>query len=69
MNAYDHFDNDPRVHLATVTTARVLAEGAERDLRLSVVIAHDAGVPVTELAEAAGVSRPTIYRWLERRDS
>jgi len=37
------------------------------DLRLKVLEAVDSGLPRTEVAEAFGVSLPTIKRWLKRR--
>jgi DNA-binding IclR family transcriptional regulator len=30
------------------------------------VLWHDEGCPVTEIAELAGTSRPTVYKWLNR---
>lgn len=37
---------------------------AEESLRETIRQARDAGVPITSIAEAAGVTRQTIYAWL-----
>lgn len=37
---------------------------AEADIRLTAAAAASAGVPKSLIAEAAGVSRPTLYGWL-----
>ena len=50
-------------NLVTLAAARVTATTAY--LRAAVVKSHQAGVSVTELAAAAGVTRQTIYRWVE----
>lgn len=51
-------------HLASVTTAaREYAEAYAR-LRHATACAVNAGAPVTDVAIAAGVGRPTVYRWV-----
>lgn len=49
---------------ARVADAAAEAETAASRLRVEVVRAHRQGVAVTDLAAAAHVGRPTIYRWL-----
>ena len=39
-------------------------DDARQGLRLAVKWARERGVPVTALADAAGVTRATIYAWL-----
>jgi hypothetical protein len=37
---------------------------SDRQLRSTVSAAREAGVPITSIAEAAGVTRQTVYNWL-----
>lgn len=37
--------------------------GADLRRKRATVAAMDAGVPMSRVAEAIGVTRPTIYRW------
>lgn len=48
-----------------VTAAAARADKAQAALRREVQQAKDTGVPIARLAEAAGVTRQTIYRWLD----
>lgn len=49
----------------TVAEAAARAQEAQDELRRGVQQARDAGIPIARLAEAAGVTRQTIYRWVE----
>lgn len=55
-------------HLASVkgyaANRRRAIEIADARLRESIRKAHNQGVPVADLARAAGVERSTIYRWV-----
>lgn len=55
----------PEEYVERIALARIAHSFSGDVLRLSCVIAHEAGVPVTRIAAAAGVSRPTIYAWIE----
>ena len=44
--------------------AREASEQADLDLAFEVRRAHEAGVPKVDIARAAGVSRPTLDKWL-----
>ena len=57
-------------HLASVkgyaeSRRRTLA-AADARLHASIRKAHHQGVPVADLARAAGVERSTIYRWVKQ---
>lgn len=52
------------VALARVSRAAEWLREAEVERMAAVQLAHQAGASVTALAEAAGVSRPTVYRLL-----
>ena len=39
----------------------------EHELRNAIVSARDVGTSVTRIAEVAGLSRDTVYRWLRHR--
>lgn len=61
-------------HLTRLTKWRHLRERAQEaleqatlDLAFEVRRAHEAGVPKKAIAEAAGVSRPTVDKWLEAK--
>lgn len=51
--------------LAVVEDAARGVDEAQLHLRASVFQAAEAGVPISHIADAAGVQRPTIYRWIE----
>lgn len=50
--------------MARLRQARTAAEGAGAVLRRAVREAHGDGVPVSHIAEACGVTRQTVYRWV-----
>lgn len=50
--------------LTEVTTLARRRVQVEQELRAAIAAAHDAGETITQLAEAAQVTRQTIYRWL-----
>ena len=54
--------------LETVAVAAFAAQlrRDEEELRLAVAEAKAAGAPVGAIADAAGVTRQTVYRWLEQ---
>jgi transposase-like protein len=52
------------VSIEAVTAAARESEAAAARLRQTVAEAKRDGVSITDLAEAAGVTRQTIYRWL-----
>jgi hypothetical protein len=58
-------DGDNRPELAAITLALSAYHAAFRDLTGAIRAAHDAGVPVTVIARAAGLSRPTVYERLK----
>lgn len=58
MNATDHA-------LARTERLAELRAEAEARLRAAVVEAVAEGCPVAPLARAAGVTRPTVYRWVD----
>ena len=41
----------------------------QRDLVMVIRVAHAEGVPVTEIARAANLSRPTVYRIIREGES
>jgi DNA-binding phage protein len=47
-----------------LAVAKRLASIATTDAKAAVSAAHDARVPLSRVAEAAGVQRSLIYRWL-----
>ena len=53
--------------LDAVREARAAVDGAEEALDTAMRVARAAGVPVVEIAAAAGVSKPTMYRRIGRR--
>lgn len=55
--------------LAAVEAARVARDGDDARLKATARAALDAGVPLAAVARAAGVSRPTLYRWLHESPS
>lgn len=54
-----------RDQMLAAAEVRKQAETATGQLADLARAAHRAGVPVTEIAERAGVTRATIYSWLE----
>ena len=54
-------DRDMLTEVTTLARRRVQVE---QELRAAIAAAHDAGETITQLAEAAQVTRQTIYRWL-----
>lgn len=58
-------DSEATHSAQTVAGAAARAQEAQDELRREVRAARDAGVSVAGLAEAAGVTRQTIYRWVE----
>lgn len=52
--------------LAKITTAKRAKDSEHERLKELVIAAVDSGVPITRVAEAAGVNRITVYRWLGR---
>jgi hypothetical protein len=55
------------VRAAAVELQRVEAErlAARKGLRAAILAAYSEGIPVARIAREAGVSRPTLYRYLE----
>jgi hypothetical protein len=53
--------------LQSVVDAAAEVEDAPRRLLVAVADAYTAGAKIAPLARAAGVSRPTIYRWLDEQ--
>lgn len=51
--------------LQSVEAARQNVHASPDALRAAVTRAHRAGIPVSKIARAAGVSRTTIYTWLK----
>jgi transposase-like protein len=49
---------------ATIARAAKRQTEAQRRLERAVVAAHGT-MPIREIAEAAGVTRPTVYAWLK----
>lgn len=59
--------------MTTSSISRIRRAAAQRDdadqrLRDAVVAAVRAGEQVAECAREAGVSRPTVYRWVQEAD-
>ena len=53
------------VELRRLERARTGLERAQAERRQAAVDAHTAGVPIAAIARLLGVTRVTIYRWLE----
>lgn len=51
--------------LQSVEAAQQNLHASPDALRTAVARAHSAGIPVSRIARAAGVSRTTIYAWLK----
>lgn len=49
--------------LGKVKSAALLRRDSEERLRMAVRVAVENGVPVSDVADAAGVNRVTVYRW------
>lgn len=62
MSVFDSLDPH-RGTLNGITHARATADAATADLKGFCVAAVRAGVPVAQVARAAGVTRETIYDW------
>ncbi len=56
-----------RSGVSYVTAAR-RAESALTELREDIIAARAAGMTVTEIADATGLSRPAVYRALRGKD-
>lgn len=54
--------------LARVAAASNRLEGAREDLRESVFDALDAGAPLLRVADASGIARTTILRWIDAEE-
>lgn len=54
---------DHLTHIAELTQQQLDLDAAKAD---AITAAHDAGVPVQDIADAARVTRPTIYRVLRQ---
>lgn len=52
-------------NLRDVEAAKEAFDKAEAHLKATIRDAHEGGVPISKLASAVGVARPTIYAWLE----
>ena len=61
--------NQKSVYLAAVEYARQKHRDEHERLVAAADVAHHHGVPVAEIAAAAGVHRTTIYRWLQEQPS
>lgn len=61
-------DATPVALLDTVSEAARDVEDAQLHLRASVALAVAADVPISHVADAAGVGRPTIYRWIREHE-
>lgn len=59
-----HHDERLGNMMTPVEVAAHQVESAQSTLRWAVRAAHKKGSPVTELANQAGVTRQTIYRWI-----
>lgn len=57
-------DPDVEPQLAAVARAAQTVEDADNALRAAVVEAHNVGEPISHIANAANVTRPTIYAWI-----
>lgn len=55
--------------LRALSIRRDMLADAQREVRTGVLAAVRAGVPVTEVAAAAGVHRVTVHRWLREHAS
>lgn len=60
----DEQNEETLAALARVSRATEWLREAEVERMVAVQSAHEAGATVTSLAEAAGISRPTVYRLL-----
>ena len=60
----DEQNEETLAALARVSRAAEWLREAELERMVAVQSAHEAGAAVTSLAEAAGISRPTVYRLL-----
>ena len=49
----------------TLAAAKRAARRATADVKAAVYVALDAGVPLSRVAEAAGVQRSLVYHWLD----
>lgn len=54
--------------LTAVEQARDVLASARSDFEIAIRTAVKAGASKTEVAEAAGISRPTLYRILNERN-
>jgi len=59
--------NQGSAYLSAVQYARQKHQDEHDRLVAAVEVAHAHGVPVAEIAAAAGVHRTTIYRWLQEQ--
>lgn len=50
--------------LARVSRTAAMATAMQEQLRLAVIAAREAGEDIAAIADAAGVTRQTVYRWL-----
>ncbi len=57
--------NVDRHHVSTIVVARVRAFHANKQLRDTVGHAYHAGLPVAQIAEAAGVTEQTVHVWVD----
>lgn len=54
--------------LQAVEAAVKARSEAEAAVRRECAAAHAAGIPIAKIARAAGVTRATVYAWLEPTD-
>ena len=64
-----HLDPSQTELLGRVTKARKRMERSEREARLIVLEAVAGNVPQSRIAESLGVSRMTLWRWMQSQQS
>jgi transposase-like protein len=62
-----HLNPDQSALVKRLEKARERREKAQRDGRNAALLAVEAGVPQSRVAEAFGVARMTMWRWLQEQ--